>query len=219
MAELTKRVLDCDNDGEGERGERGERGKRGKRGQRGHDGHDGERGQDGRDSDRGPTGPAGGGTGFTGPTGPTGPTGATGATGTGALITHVEDQSRVVLPLAPLAVRTTVLVTPPITAPVGSIVEISAMVNYSNRDNTTGFATVLAVLVQDGVDLAVSVVNPAARPRPVSVFDMDATLPIVWYLAGDGLPHVYAVRVQTDPTADGIQTAGDRAIFVNVIGP
>ena len=53
MSELTKRVLDCDDD------ERGERGKRGKRGHDGRDGFDGS----------------------TGPTGPTGSTGATGATG------------------------------------------------------------------------------------------------------------------------------------------
>ena len=59
MADLTKRVLDCDDDCEGERGERGERGKRGHRGHRGHDGHDG------RDGDTGPTGP----TGNTGPSG------------------------------------------------------------------------------------------------------------------------------------------------------
>ena len=50
MADISKRVLDCDDDCEdGERGERGKRGKRGQRGHRGHDGHDGV---------TGPTGPA-----------------------------------------------------------------------------------------------------------------------------------------------------------------
>src|SRR5512135_1987123 len=53
MADITRRIPDCDDDGE-----RGERGKRGHRGQRGHDGHDG------RDGATGPTGPVG-------PTGPT----------------------------------------------------------------------------------------------------------------------------------------------------
>ena len=48
MADITKRLPDCDDDGE--RGERGKRGKRGKRGQRGHDG---------RDGDTGPAGPGG----------------------------------------------------------------------------------------------------------------------------------------------------------------
>ena len=61
MSELTKRVLDCDNDGE--RGERGERGKRGHRGHRGHDGNDG----------------IDGATGATGPTGPTGSTALAGS--------------------------------------------------------------------------------------------------------------------------------------------
>jgi BclB C-terminal domain-containing protein len=53
MADLSKRVLDCDDCEDGERGERGERGKRGKRGHRGHDGHDG------HDGDTGPTGATG----------------------------------------------------------------------------------------------------------------------------------------------------------------
>ena len=69
MADINKRVLDCDDDCED--GERGERGKRGKRGHRGHDGNDG---NDGNDGATGPTGP-------TGPTGSTGPTGLTGADG------------------------------------------------------------------------------------------------------------------------------------------
>jgi hypothetical protein len=56
MADISIRIPDCEEDGEGERGERGERGKRG---HRGHDGHDG----------------------ATGSTGPTGTTGATGTSG------------------------------------------------------------------------------------------------------------------------------------------
>ncbi len=79
MAEITRRIPDCDDDCEGERGERGERGKRGPRGHDGHDGHDGATGT---------TGPTGAASTVTGPTGPTGPTGMmgqaanTGATGT-----------------------------------------------------------------------------------------------------------------------------------------
>ena len=57
MADITKRLPDCDDDCEN-----GERGKRGKRGHRGHDGRDG---NDGNDGATGPTGP----TGLTGPTG------------------------------------------------------------------------------------------------------------------------------------------------------
>ena len=67
MADMNKRVLDCDDDCEGERGERG---KRGKRGHRGHDGHDGNDGN----------------AGATGATGSTGATGATGDTGSTAII-------------------------------------------------------------------------------------------------------------------------------------
>ena len=97
MAELTKRVLDCQDDCEkgergergkrgrrGEKGERGERGERGEHGEKGHDGCDGKDGKDGRDGHTGPTGPTGpSGFGFTGPTGSMGPTGptATGPTG------------------------------------------------------------------------------------------------------------------------------------------
>src|SRR5574341_764287 len=53
MADITRRIPDCDDDCEGERGERGERGKRG------HRGHSGHRGRDGSDGDTGPTGPTG----------------------------------------------------------------------------------------------------------------------------------------------------------------
>lgn len=49
MADITKRVPDCEDDCEGERGKRGKRGHRGHRGHDGHDGHDGHRGHDGRD--------------------------------------------------------------------------------------------------------------------------------------------------------------------------
>ena len=68
MTDISKRLPDCDDDGE-----RGERGERGHRGHRGQDGRDG---QDGGTGSTGPTGPAG----ATGPTGFTGPTGATGPT-------------------------------------------------------------------------------------------------------------------------------------------
>ena len=87
MADITRRLSDCDDDCEGERGERG---KRGHRGHRGHDGQDGETGpmgptgpSDGPTGPMGVTGPTGTtGTGETGPTGPTGSTGPTGPTGT-----------------------------------------------------------------------------------------------------------------------------------------
>lgn len=79
MAEVT-RVLDCDDDGEGERGERGRRGKRGDTGATGPTGPTGFTGPTGPTGFTGPTGPTGA-TGSTGPTGPTGPTGATGLTG------------------------------------------------------------------------------------------------------------------------------------------
>ena len=84
MTDISKRVLDCDNDCEGERGERGKRGKRGhdgERGERGEQGEQGERGHDGRDGDTGSTGPTGPSDGPAGPTGPTGTAGSTGATG------------------------------------------------------------------------------------------------------------------------------------------
>lgn len=85
MADINKRVPECDGDGDGERGERG---RRGHRGHRGHDGHDGATGPtgpagSGATGATGPTGPSDGPTGPTGPTGVAGPTGATGPTGPG----------------------------------------------------------------------------------------------------------------------------------------
>ena len=56
MADISKRLPDCDNDSEGERGERGERGRRG---HRGHDGADGAMGPAGPTGPEGPEGPAG----------------------------------------------------------------------------------------------------------------------------------------------------------------
>lgn len=87
MAEITRRIPDCDDDCEGERGKRGKRGKRGHRGRDGDDGEIGPTGPAGQVIDlgtTGPTGPTGPSDGPTGPTGLMGPTGPTGATGAGA---------------------------------------------------------------------------------------------------------------------------------------
>ena len=103
MAEITRRIPDCDDDCEGERGKRGKRGKRGHQGRVGDDGEIGPTGPtgqvidlgttgptgptgptDGPTGPTGPTGPSDGPTGQTGPTGLLGPTGPTGATGAGA---------------------------------------------------------------------------------------------------------------------------------------
>ena len=213
---------DCEGE-EGERGERGKRGKRGRRGERGESGERGEkgergsrgrRGDDGRDGDTGPTGT----TGPTGPTGPTGTTGATGAPGLGGILAHVEDKSLDTVVLPPNS-STVVLTTPPIVAPVGSFVEITALVNYTNLGNTTGSTLVVAELDQDGVFLTSSAVTPGVLTTAQGTFDMSAPIPIVWHLPGDGLAHVYTVEVSTSPTTDGAQTARRRAIFVNVIAP
>ena len=100
MTDITKRLPDCDDEGErGERGEKGERGERGRRGHRGHDGKDGRDGHDGNDGATGPTGPAsnGGRTGPEGPEGPEGPRGQDGATGpTGPCCTGATGPSEVV---------------------------------------------------------------------------------------------------------------------------
>ena len=85
MADISKRLLDCNDDCEGERGERGKRGKRGRKGEDGERGHDGKDGHDGHDGHTGPTGP-GGATGFTGPAGATGFTGPGAAAGNTTII-------------------------------------------------------------------------------------------------------------------------------------
>ena len=191
-------------DHEGECGERGERGKSGKRGHRGHRGHDG---HDGRDGDTGPTGP-------TGPTGSTGPTGPTGT----ADILHVEaKQQGVATPLPPFA-QTTVLTCPPIAAPVGAILEFTGIVQYVNSGNSNGFAQPSVILFQDGFpnDVVIFAETPGAFPQGPT-FLITAILPLTWYLAGDGLPHVYSLVVQTDNVSDGTQVAGNASLFINVI--
>jgi len=73
MSDITRRIPDCEEDGEGKRG------------------HRGHRGNDGSTGPTGPTGPSSGPTGPTGPSGPTGstgPGGATGPTGTAGLAAY-----------------------------------------------------------------------------------------------------------------------------------
>lgn len=191
------------NDCEGERGERGKRGKRGKRGERGQRGHDG---RDGRDGD-------------TGSTGPTGPTGFTGATGPMIPLAHVEDTTAFVA--LPNSTTTTVLTCPPLVAPAGSMLQFTAMVNFTSLGNATADSPLAVVrLVQDAgtpgaIGLASCFATAGARARGI-VFDFFACIPIAWWRVSDGLAHVYTVEVETDavgiPGGKQVQTC---AIFVN----
>lgn len=90
------------------------------------------------------------------------------------------------------------------------------MVNYSNSANTTGSTTITAGIYKDGVFIGGCVVTPGVIAGPVT-FSMNAALPITWWEVGDGLAHIYSVRVTTDATTDGEQLAGFSAVFVNVI--
>lgn len=195
---LRDRFLGCEGEGEGERGERGKRGKRGKRGHRGHSGHDG---HDGRD-------------GATGPTGPTGPTGMTGSTG---LLAHVEDSIQFA-PLPPNT-TTTILTTAPMIAPAGSMLQFTAMVNWTALGLASSNApTMVAILVQDAgtpgaIGLATCFTSAGAVARGGGVFDFFACIPIAWWRVSDGLPHTYSVQCSTDGNpSQQVQTC---ALFVN----
>jgi len=160
---------------------------------------------------KGPTGPSG-------PTGPTGPccTGPTGHTGPGTPPLFVEDQSLTSVVL-PQNSTTEVLACPPITAPVGSLVVIDALINYRVVNNTTGETSVFVQLLEDGNPLTNSTATPGRITTAPNVFEMNAPIPLAWHLTGDGLPHVYSVEVTTLPTTDGVQTASRITILVNVI--
>jgi hypothetical protein len=185
----------------------GERGERGKRGHRGHRGHRGERGPRGHEGDTGPTGP----------TGPTGSTGSTGATGPVTLLAHVEDTTLFV-PL-PNNTTTTVLVTPPLVAPVGSMIQFTAMVNFTSLGSPTDDAPLAVVFLlqdegtPDALGLATCFASPGHHARD-GVFDFFACIPVAWWRVSDGLPHVYSIQVATDgtPGSKQVQTC---AIFVN----
>jgi hypothetical protein len=172
-------------------GERGKRGKRGHRGHRGHDGHDGD----------------------IGPTGPTGPTGAAGILN----FLHTEAQAASSQPLLPNA-SNTVLTCPPITAPVGSIVQLTCTVNYFNVGNQFDFSTVLLTISQDGGPIATATVIAPGRPLNGG-FLVITEIPLTWFLTGDGLPHVYSVEVVTDNVSTGAQSVQNCSIFVNAFGP
>jgi hypothetical protein len=163
-----------------------------KRGKRGHRGHDGA-------------------------TGPTGSTGPTGATGSSAHITHVEATiNDVLIPLPPAAL-TTVLTAPPITAPVGTTLQFTGIVQYTNDGNSNGFADPAVVLLQDGFPNVDFATTTGARPTGGGKFVMEAILPLSWSLPGDGLPHVYSLAIRTDLVSDGTQNAPRSSIFINVI--
>ena len=166
----------------------------------------------------GPTGPEGsaGPPGRRGVTGPTGPccTGPTGPSGDGDLA-HVEDQFPTLIILPP-DTDTTVLTTPAITAPIGSILEITASVAYRVQNTTAQYGLVDIALDQDGTVLIneVASLSPAQDGGPP--WEMFEVVPIVWYVPGDGLSHVYNVTIRLG-SMDGTHTARHGAIIAKVL--
>src|SRR5262249_45280748 len=111
------------------------------------------------------------------------------------------------------------LTCPPITAPVGSIVEITAMVQFRCLGNTQGSTLVFLELDQDGAFLVNTVPVAPGVPTGGGLFELSVSIPLVWELPGDGLPHGYTVTIATSLGTTGSQIARTRAIFVNAIGP
>ena len=177
----------------------------------------GPRGCDGPTGPRGPEGPAGapGRRGQTGSVGPTGPccTGPTGPGGDGDL-EHVEDQFINII--LPPDTETTVLTTPAITASIGSILEITASVAYRVENTTAQYGLAEIVLKQDGAQLINEVVSLSPAQDSGSPWEMFEVIPIVWYVPGDGLSHVYSVTIRRG-SMDGTHTARHGAIIAKVL--
>jgi hypothetical protein len=45
---------------------------------------------------------------------------------------------------------------------------------------------------------------------------MNVTIPVLWYFVGDGLPHVYSIRI-SPPNIDGSQVARHGSIVAKVL--
>jgi len=114
---------------------------------------------------------------------------------------------------------TTVLTCPPITAPAGTTLEFTGVVQYINQGNSNNYAGPTVILFRDGFpnDVVDFAETPGAFPTGSGTFNLNAILPIAWFVLGDGLPHVYSVVVQTDLVSDGAQQAGNSCIFINVL--
>jgi hypothetical protein len=113
--------------------------------------------------------------------------------------------------------QTIVVTCPAIAAPIGTTLQLSGVVQYINNGNTTDFAQGILRLLQDGSTVIDLIATPGALPAAGN-FDLAAILFIAWFLPGDGISHVYSLAVQTDATSNGIQEAGNSALFINVIG-
>ena len=162
----------------------------------------------------GPTGPTG--LGSTGPTGSTGETGPTGPTGpTSAAILHTEDTSTVTLVL-PNNSDTEVLSSPSIAPGLGTRVQVTGDIGIQLVGNTPDFASAIATLLQDGNEIASYTMALAAVPGDGD-FSFFGSIPVVWTFVADGAPHVYSINVITDTSSDGIWSAENRAMFVNVL--
>ena len=141
-----------------------------------------------------------------------------GLTGPVGFIQHVED-STLFVPLPPNS-TTTILTTAPMVAPAGSMLQFTAMVNFTCLGNSNNNSpTMVVVLVQDegtpaALGLATCFTTPGAKSRD-GVFDFLACIPIVWWRVSDGLPHTYSVWAITDNYSDGGQQVQTCALFVN----
>jgi hypothetical protein len=138
-------------------------------------------------------------------------------TGSAGVLAHVEDSTQFV-PLPPNT-TTTILTTAPMTAPAGSMLQFTAMVNWTALGLASNSApTMVVILVQDAgtsgaVGLATCFASAGAVARAGGMFDFFADIPIAWWRVSDGLPHTYSVQCSTDSNpSQQVQTC---ALFVN----
>jgi hypothetical protein len=112
---------------------------------------------------------------------------------------------------------TTVLTVGPLTPANGSVVQFHGAVGINLVQNTNPQNVDPQVfLMKDGSPIAQFGLSPGEIVGDGDyLFRM--TVPIVWTEAGDGAEHTYTVEVQTDTSSDGIWTAEDRSLLVNVL--
>jgi hypothetical protein len=174
-------------------------------------------GPTGRTGSTGSTGSAGAPSTVTGPTGANGvgSTGPTGSAGTGTSILHVEAK-RTGNTVLPPSDATTVLTCPAITAPIGSFVQLTGAIDFFINGDTIGYTTITVNIMQGATPIRTMTINPGASGE--DPFDLHETIPTIWYLAGDGVSHVYSIQIITGASA-GTQQVGAGALFVNAITP
>jgi len=115
---------------------------------------------------------------------------------------------------------TTVLTCPSFTPAAGSFVQATGSVAVQIIGNTTDTTpTAIAVLQEDGTDIAQWKVALPIVAVDGPTFDGFTAIPFAWAFVADGAAHVYSLAITTDSTSDGTWSANSRSMFVNAITP